>query len=372
MNSRSRLLRCLLRIGVALVVLAPMPDLHAQRTLQVSGAPCEGCRIERRRVVEIAGRDEPTIGPYMVVARDSRGRWLLGTMDRSPGVVAVYDSAGTLLQRFSRKGQGPGEQLGTYVLAVTTGDTVHVFDNSLRRYTVLSPTYSYVRSSSYPGYVFGAVEWPDGSRVVNATFQGATSTGLPLHRIDGSGRPVRSFGAEVRSPPDPYGGVLMRGIAAGGPGQIWSVTPLRYEPILWSADGKVMELQRMARWFPPQVITQSPGRGKPPSPRVGGVWHDGLEHLWVVIQVPDANWRLPPDFTMPQGELGPPIEWDREYDTIIEIINTRTGQLVATQRYGEMLGQLLPGGYISHYREDADGEPYLAVWQLSFVAGPGR
>jgi hypothetical protein len=293
-------------------------------------------------------------------------------MGRSPGVVSVYDSTGTLLQRFSRKGEGPGEQMGTHHLLVTAGDTVRVFDNYLRRYTVFSPTYSYVRSASYPGQVLGAVEWPDGSLVVNASFQGPTSAGLPLHRIDGSGRPVRSFGANVRSPPDPYGGVLMRGIAAGGPGQIWSVTPLRYEPILWSEDGKVMELQRMARWFPPQVSPQSPGRGQRPTPWVGGVWHDGREHLWVVIQVPDANWRPPPDSLIPRGERGPPIEYDREYDTIIEVINIRTGQLLAMQRYSEMLTQLLPGGYITHYREDADGEPYLAIWQLRFVAGAGR
>lgn len=132
-----------------------------------------------------------------------------------------------------------------------------------------------------------------------------------------------------------------------------------------------MELQRMARWFPPQI--SHPGRGQRPAPWVGGMWHDGWEHLWVLIQVADATWRPPPDSMLSRGEVvGLLVEWDREYDTIIEVIHTRSGQLVATQRYGEMLTQLLPGGYITHYREDADGEPYLAIWQLSLAVPAGR
>jgi len=357
---------------VIAICIVPIPDLWAQRSIQVLPAGCEECVIERRIVMEIAGRDEPMVGPYAILAPDSRGRWLLATMDRSPGEVAVYDANGRFVERFGRKGEGPGELMGVFALVVSRGDTVHLFDNYLRRYSIFSPSYKYVRSAPYSGQVFSAAELSDGSLIVNADFARPNTVGYPLHRIDANGRPVRSFGVEVPGYRSDAGFMLSRVIATVIGDQVWAVPPLRYEPVLWSSAGKVLELQRMARWFPPQITTQSPGREKPPTPSVGGIWHDGHEQLWVILQVPDANWRAPPAAMLPQGERGPPVDWDREYDTIVEVINTRTGRLLASQRFGELLRRLMPGGHVAHYREDTDGEPFLAVWQLSLSIPPGR
>jgi len=312
------------------------------------------------------------VGPYAVLARDSRGRWLLGTMNRSQGEVAVYNPTGTLLQRFGRKGEGPGELQGIFALLITRGDTVRVFDNYLRRYSVFTPEYGYVRSSSYSGQVFGAAELPDGALIVNAAFPRADAVGYPLHELDGSGRTTRSFGAEV-----PYYrsfdvGGLSRAMTPAGEGRIWTVERLRYEPKLWTLSGKVSELQRLAPWFPPVYRVQQPGRGQPPSPWVGGAWQDEGGRLWVLLNVPDARWRPPPQEMVPQGERGFPIAWDREYDTILEVINPETGQLLATRRYDELLHMLLPGGYTVHYRETPEGDPFLDIWQVHVVTPTRR
>jgi len=308
------------------------------------------------------------VGRYALLARTSQGHWLLGTMDKSPGIVAVYDDKGVLLSRFSRKGTGPGELESVDAMVVTRGDTVHLFDNTLRRYTVFSPSHRFLRSSAMPGSVQHAVELSDGSLVINAGFSRSTAIGFPLHHMGRGGGITRSFGIEAPRIGN-FGQFLMaRAIAAADGGGVWSVPRLRYEPSLWTPEGKVLELQRQASWFPPVLTPQSPGRDRRPTPWVRGVWHDGREHLWVVLNVPDANWRpLPP----PPGERGPPIDMDRQYDTIIEVINTRTGELLGSQRYGEQLGELLPGGFVVRYREDADGEPYLDVWQLRLVMPAG-
>lgn len=345
------------------------------RTLHVSvETACNGCTIDRRSILTIAGRDEPMIGPYMVLARDSRARWLIATMDRSPGVVAVYDGNGRLLQRFSRKGEGPGEHLGVHAMTVTRGDTIHFFDNSLRRHTVFSPSYQYIRSAAMSGQVFDAIELSDGSLVVNADFPKPNTVGFPLHIVDASGRTTRSFGVEApqyRSD-NVYG--LTRAIAAAPDRGVWTVPRLRYEPSLWAFDRRVLEVQRDARWFPSLVSLQSPGGARRPNPWISGVWHDGGEQLWVLVHVPDSKWKPSANADAPRGERGPPIVWDREYDTIIEVINTRTGQLLATRRFDELLRTLLPGGFVSHYREDDDGEPFLDIWQFTFsrVSGGSR
>jgi hypothetical protein len=355
----------------AMAILASTPG-WAQQVIKVSGTPCAGCTIDRRLVLRVAGEDEPMIGPYMVLDRDSRGRWLMATMDRSPGVVAVYDAGGVLLQRFSRKGQGPGEHMGAHAIAVTRGDTVHLFDNSLRRHTVFSPSYQYVRSSPLDGQVFGALELSDGSLLINADLRRPNTVGFPLHILDAKGRTLQSYGVEVPTFRSDNLYSLTRAIAAAADGRVWIVPRLRYEPSLWTHSEKQVEIQRGANWFPPQLTLQSPGGARRPNPWVSGLWHDGGELLWVLVHVPDSRWSPPPQRGMPQGERGPPIVWDREYDTILEVINTRTGQLLATRRFDEMLRNILPGGYVAHYREDADVQPFLDVWQVTFSTIPGR
>lgn len=362
------------RIGM-LVGLLPavwVAEGWAQQVIRVSSAPCAGCTIERRAVLTIAGLDEPNVGPYTAVAHDSRGRWLLGTMDKSPGNVAVYDSSGAFLRRFGRKGEGPGELQGVGVMVATRGDTVHVFDNYLRRHTVFSPTYQYLRSSALPGYVLDAVELSDGSLVVNADFPRPNSVGLPLHKLDAAGRIVHSFGAEVPVYRSDATYLLNRALSVAEGNRVWSAPGPRYEPGLWSLTEKVVEVRREVAWFPPQISVVSPGRAQRPSPWVTGVWSEGGQRLWIKLQVPDANWRPRPQEVIAMGERAPPIEWDREYDTIVEVIDIRTGQLLASQRFDQYLRYLLPGGYAVHYREDALGEPFLDVWQLHFVTSARR
>lgn len=298
----------------------------------------------------------------------------MATTDRSPGVVAVYDAGGVLLQRFSRKGQGPGEHMGAHAMAVTRGDTVHLFDNALRRHSVFSPSYQYLRSTPLDGQVFAGIGLSDGSLLVNADFRRPNAAGFPLHRLGDNGRALQSFGVEVPqfNRADMYS--LTRPMAAAADGGVWIVPRLRYEPSLWTRGQKVLELQRGATWFPPQLTVQFTGGTRRPTPWVSGLWHDGDEHLWVLVHVPDSRWKPLPEGTESLGEMarGSLIVMDREYDTIIEVINTRTGQLVATRRFDEVLVALLPGGYASHYREDADGEPFIDVWQLTYSTRPER
>lgn len=359
------------RVGAGLLALLAIggSSVWAQRPVRVSAGPCTGCTIDRSLVLTLPGLEEPMVGRYALLARASGGRWLLATMDKSPGVVAVYDDKGMLLTRFSRKGEGPGEHMAVHAMVVGRGDTVHLFDNALRRHSIFSPSFKFIGSASMPGSVLHALETSNGSLVVNASFPSPTMVGFPLHQMGSGGGIAKSFGVDVPRFRSDDQFLLTRAVAAANDGMVWAVPRLRYEPSLWSLDGKVMELQRQAAWFPPVFSPESPGGPRRPTPWVGGVWHDGRDHLWVLLNVPDPNWR---PMTPPPGERRPPIDMDRQYDTIIEVIHTRTGELLGSQRFGELLGQLLPGGFVVHYRENAEGEPYLDVWQLRLTIPAGR
>ncbi|MFN2317253.1 MAG: hypothetical protein ABR551_06740 [Gemmatimonadales bacterium] len=181
-----------------------------------------------------------------------------------------------------------------------------------------------------------------------------------------------SFGVDVPVYRNDNLHIVNRAIASDGSGRVWAIPRLRYEPTLWSTSGKMVELHRRAAWFPAQVAVQSPGRERAPTPWVTNAWHDGVEHLWILLHVPDANWRPPRPGSIPSGERIAPIDLDREYDTILEVINTTTGQLLVTQRYDALVKNLLPGGYAVHYREDARGEPFLDIWQFRLVTPTRR
>ena len=69
--------------------------------------------------------------------------------------LRVYSATGTFLRRLSRTGSGPGEYRGIDGVARTAGDTLRVYDPTLRRLDVRGPSGAVVRSE--PGVRAAAV-----------------------------------------------------------------------------------------------------------------------------------------------------------------------------------------------------------------------
>lgn len=354
--------------AVAAALLAAAPVGYAQTVISSSEGFCAGCAIEAQVIWRLSGRDEQMVGPFAVMARDSRGRWLLSTNERATSIT-VFDSAGTRLSSFSRPGQGPGEFASVDFLIVSRGDTVHLFDNALRRRSVFSPSYEFVRATPYPGVVRGAVELPNGWLIVNADFPTPQRVGYPLHRLHPTGAIGPSFGIGVPGYRVDAAHLIRRFLTATHDNHVWTIPSQRYELELWAPDRRLREAHRKVEWFPPVQGVSPPGLMQPPTPSVQGTWFDKDERLWVMLRVPDARWSPQPGAR--SSHIGrstkPVIYWDREYDTIIELIDTRTGRLLASRRFDEAMSQLLPGGRVQRYVEDADGEPSVEIWQLAFI-----
>lgn len=369
-SSPPRLLPAVLLITVGFL----QPEASSAQVVRtVTGAPCRGCTVDKRVVLTIPGAENPMVSPYHVVARDSRGRWMVSTIEGA-ATIAVYDSSGRRLRDFSKQGEGPGEHRSIWAVVAGPGDTLHVFDNVLRRHTIYSPSYQYVTSSLYTGSVRQAVVAAAGGLVLNADFRTPSAVGLPLHRMRPDGVISASYGAEVAGFRADAEALGARHVAAASGEAVWSIPWLKYEAELWTPGGKLAVLRRDADWFRPVSVVQLPGLQKPPTPSVKGIWLDVNGRLWTLLRVPDAKWRPQPG--APADRSGtrtrPVIHWDEEFDAIVEVIDTQTGALLASQRFDAALVQMLPGGFVTWYREDADAEPFLEIWQLRFVNPQGR
>lgn len=71
-------------------------------------------------------------------------------VDNSDLTLRAFDSTGTPLTPFGRKGKGPGEFQDISVLARCGGDSIFVFDNTLERLTVFGPSGALARTTQIP------------------------------------------------------------------------------------------------------------------------------------------------------------------------------------------------------------------------------
>jgi hypothetical protein len=342
----------------------------APKERDLSSKPtCPTCRIRMERVVSFGDDDgEGFIAdrPY-AIRRDSRGRYYTIGRFKSDRVPAVYDSTGKFLRHIGRVGRGPGEFLGASAMLIQ-GDSLFVFDSGNRRLTVLSPSYEPVRSAPIPWTASAAFANRD--IVLNAEVADRVRISLVLHHIDRVGNYIGSFG-------DPKVRVTLkerpavRWLASARTGGVWSVwASKRYVIRKWNIDGtKVMELSRDASWFQPYDRPWMPTPDRPPAPSIAAIWQapDGL--LWVIGLAADPHWAdgLGSGVRAEGRVMYPWIDNARIYDSMVEVIDPRTGTLVTTARFDQPIELAIGDGLFSTLAEDSRGAPRVTVWRLTLA-----
>jgi hypothetical protein len=304
------------------------------------------------------------------IARDSGGNYYVAHGDGSGGAarIWVFDTTGSFLRTFGRRGEGPGEYQAIGNLRFRPGDTLEIYDSGLRRKTILAPDGTVVSTSrfevrSYSGGVFLA----HGRVIVNEHRRTPEQVGYPLQLVDGSGKIVRSLGAirpEFRSN-EPW--TVQKVLAAGPDGAtVWSVGRSSYLMELWDTTGaRLQALQRDAEWFEPWVTDTPLGPDQPPpKPAVGAVKTDPQGRLWVLVLVAAEDWRE----GLVSREWGWDIDVYRAFDQILEIIDPESGELLMSRRFSDhdFIG-FLGDDMIVSYREDEMGYPFLDIWRIALA-----
>lgn len=342
-----------------------------------SVAACPACVIQMRRVATLGASDGDGRLRALpsTVTTDSRGRFYVTTPDVDE-LPYVYDARGRFLRQLGRRGRGPGEFLNPAVVLVLPGDTVAVIDQANPRITWLSPQYEVVRTAPAPAWSWSAAALGGGEIVINARLSDSERIGLPLHAFDGVGKYRRSFGAVnpvVR--PSEYT-AESRWLASSRSGGVWSA-PFTHEYVIehWDGGGnRTHAVTRRVDWFPRYERFWFPTPERPPPPRVQHLFEDAGGRLWVIAWVADAEW---------DGALKPgPIRegqrvytYDREadlYDSIIEVVEPRFGELVVARRYDDVYLRFVSDSLIAKVRRHPDGWFLLEIERFEFVSPTRR
>jgi hypothetical protein len=354
------------RIATIVSVLSQALSSAAVAQVRTISGPvsCPTCEIVLERVATVGDTAGPgVLTSYLQLYRDSRGRLYVTQETGTPGQILVFDPSGRFMRTIGREGSGPGEYRVPMAMVIAPGDTIHVFDGPNRRHSVLSPSYEVVRSMRMSSGV-GFSIWLGPGRWLAAQRRNTLGTvGLPLHILDDTGVVLQSFGA---APPiDPQTTQIIRSIALGlTRGQVRSAEYGRYYIEVWDTTGRrLAAFERSVDWFPRHPAPNDPAfRRYFAKSNIVAMREEAEGKLWVVMKVQTSEADRDPNVRREGGvSIG-------TYATMVEIIDTRTGRLIASKRFPIELSRggawLLGEDMIYGVRETAAGFNVLDVWRL--------
>jgi hypothetical protein len=187
------------------------------------------------------------------------------------------------------------------------------------------------------GGAYSAIRVRDGSLIVNAHVPTMDEIGLPLHRLTADGRRI-SFGAEPATFVPSRPGTNVRAIAPAASGGFWATRYERYLIEQFDSVGRVVQtLERSPPWFPPGDGSMNPPNpDRPPFPHVKAIDEDEVGRLWVLIQVADPQYQKAlhrrENVRSVRESLWEITDYDRFYDTVIEVLDPGAARLLASER----------------------------------------
>jgi hypothetical protein len=335
-----------------------------------ASSPCTDCQIAIEPVAAFGAADGNAALPGMVrtIVRDSRGRLLVGAFNADR--VLVFDTTGQLDTTFGRKGEGPGEFGGGIPIIVRSrGDSIVVYDGGNDRLAAFSgefePGWTAADITTFGGGSLVALR--DGGFVRSGeSGRGANRSRAPLHLLDTEGRLVRSFGADSADPTAP--GTMYPTLAATSDGQVWAANRSRYRLILWSTDGTpIRTIERSVEWFPSRASSAAVTPDQAPVPAIDAIHLDDEGRLWVFIEVGAPDWSdgLGPAEDGAHGIRYPVTDPELVYETVIEVLDATTGELLASTRVPQRIGIVVDDGLAASDFEDSTGVPRVQLMRLT-------
>lgn len=341
------------------------------------------CQIEFRetgiRLEAVADGSRPDPGQTLLV--DSNGRFISANAPGWGAVISLWDSRGTYLSSFGREGEGPGELSGRGALSLFMDgrDNLHV-RHGFSGWSVFSPRQEFV--GSLPRNKVGGGTWTtvilDDGSVLDSEGRGPDSEHF-FRMTDSTGSVTRTFGPVV----DGSSGRGPRRISHAGGDTFWAGPGEdgadAYVLEEWGVDGTLRRtLRRDVSWYrwrgnrdvSPQVVQLQ-------------ITHSGL--LYVLVFRPTEEYVEEYEKAR-RGErhgIGvDPADMEEEeermdalMELVIEVIDTRSGELLASDVYGASEARgIVPWGLFRgslrgyRYREGVGGLPFVEIVRVELVA----
>lgn len=331
---------------------------------------CRSCSIEIEDVTLVTSPNDLGLTPRDRITVASDGTtWVVPFAMRH--AILRYQPDGTQDLRIVGRGQGPREFLFIERIQTASRDgTLYVFgDAKLNRYT---PAGEFIDTVPFPRQLLDVLIRPDGSLLLNATVRTQESVGCIFHLVGSDGRLHRSFGPETAGFEfDPTG--TRRVLALAGGDAFWAGARNRYELDLWETDGVHRgTLVREVDWFEPWTGTYEPPYEQPPPPRVWDITTEERTGLvWVLLLFPAENFSPLPTLGSQTDLLAPSSSDSPALDTLIEVLDPESGQLVARRTFSNTtMRGFSPGLHVTFEEVDEDGDQAFRVARLSLRRGP--
>jgi hypothetical protein len=216
----------------------------------------------------------------------------------------------------------------------------------------------------------------DGRIVMAAHIASAERVGFPLQIVHPDGRLGNSFGTVNPSFRRDRHEQVVRLTTMDSDSLVWTIDVNQYRLQLWSLDGRLIrEIRRDVDWFQPWVETVAleDRETTPPVPRTTALHRDSTGLLWVLIQIAGRNWK--DAIVAARDPYGRPMRGigDKNiyYDTVVEVIDPNTNQLLASTRVDGWVRMLSGDRLAAQYLEDEEGYPQLRVWQFNLTRRGG-
>ena len=320
------------------------------------------CRIELTRLISLSDSLHPGLFAYSpLVMRDSRGFWYATSNTRGLKQVGVFDQDGRLKKVLGGLGEGPGEFTFINHVVVGSGDTLYVYDHTQLRRSVFDPDHEFVRTDPIPAFMWQIVPLPSALMVVNSSISTRERVGWPLHTIGPDGGVLHSFGADPPVSRPDQSLLEHRGIAIDTEGVLWVAPRKAYELSTYSEVGARFEptnrlYRRQVEWFRPWTDRSPDGRPGPSLKQIAFGPEDPTL-LWVLIDVADAEWS-----PLRQPQRSTRELRDSRYDSILEVIDVKSGSVLASRRFGPTLSRLTFQGLIPALRIDDSHRVWMDIF----------
>ena len=337
-------------------------------TKVIAGPPtCDDCRISFRPVALLGDNNAPTSPREdaalrgCMVGQLSTGEYVLsGSV--GGGTVVIYDSAGSYVRSFGRRGEGPGEFGRSLRVVIGPNDSIIVADDSRGRVNVLTRNGDFVRDYRVP--LLSGQDFALLAGGVMAFFFLPEEHSDPLVRLlDPLGVERRRIGRVTMDRPQDEGWVL----SPARDGGLWMGNGWKYELQHWDTLAALKRtIIRDVDWFPPWD-----GRPRPegifeqvaPPPFLLHVWEDTSNRLWIYSLVPDPQWR-------PGGSPPLEAEWAREtYDMVVEVLDLDAGRPLAETRI-EHLGRVCGSPLMYDVVYSAEGDTRVPILEPVLTLPP--
>lgn len=364
---------CIIPLAVALAAGCSGSD--SRPGSESGGTPagiCAPCEIRLVHELDVGvGADDYGGVTRTGLVRDGRGQYYHAN-SYQPATMLVFDSTGSFTSAFGRYGEGPGEfqRIGRYTIG--PGDTLHVFDNTLRRYSVFDPEHTFVRSVTIGSSVSNIAPLSGGRAVISARMSEIGADGLRFHLVEGMS--IRSHFATIDSTlerdgrrPLAYSSLVV----AESDSTVWTADRDKYRLERWNVSGvRLAEFSRDVEWFDRTAI---PARQNQIKPICQDLRIDAAGLLWLLCSPldPRAEDRIEigPEAALGVYEIRSSTGDLRDlWDSVIEVIDPRSSRVLASLRSDSFIYGFADAERVYTFEEDDLGVGIWRVWRIQLVS----